>query len=199
MCANVFFASAPAPVPQRSTGVRRRTGDTPRPRSQGVLGIVASCWPRGQPTEATADFSWNAAGASSALGLSEDQTQRKPGRNNLVQEMATQCEVHPCSEAERKMVRGQGRRQSPLVLQLLPFHLAGTQQSRPQTLCSRLCSSAPALGKEARTPLRSAGCCALLLRRGEQPHKPHVPTRALGASWPQRNPCTQRHQHIHCA
>lgn len=197
MCANVFFAPhppTPPPMSLDSSSVRRRTGDTPRVCSHGVLSIVASCWPQGQPIAATADFSSNAAGASSMLRLSEDQIQRKPGKNNLVQERATQCEIHPCSEAEEN---GEGERQSPSLLQLLPFHLASTQQSQPQTLCSRMCSSAP-LGKEVCTPMQSACCCVCMLWQGEQLRKPHVPMHVLDTSWPRRNSCTQRHQHILC-
>lgn len=70
---------------------------------------MAPCWPQGQPAAATAGISWNTAGASSVLRLSEDQIQRKPERNNLVQDTATQCKIHPCSEAERKTEGGKAR------------------------------------------------------------------------------------------
>lgn len=104
MCANVVFASAPPLLCPWAPA-----GDAPRLGSQGVLSTLASGWPQGQPAVATPNFSLNAAGASSRLRLSEDPIQRKPGRNNLVQEMATQCEIHPCSEAERKMGWGEGK------------------------------------------------------------------------------------------
>lgn len=43
----------------------------------------------GQPALPTVAFLPKAAGASSVLRLSEDQIQRKPGSNKLVQEVAT--------------------------------------------------------------------------------------------------------------
>lgn len=55
----------------------------------GVLSILDSCWPQGQPAPATAVFLSKAAGASSVLRLSEDQIQRKTGSNKLVQKVAT--------------------------------------------------------------------------------------------------------------
>lgn len=86
MCSNVFFASAPG-VP----GLQQRAQahkHTPRVL-HGVLSILASCWPQGQPAPAAAVFLSKAAGASSVLRLSEDQIQRKTGSNKLVQEVAT--------------------------------------------------------------------------------------------------------------
>lgn len=47
----------PPPVSPGSVGVRRRMADTPGLCSQGLLSITASCWPRGQPCVATAEFS----------------------------------------------------------------------------------------------------------------------------------------------
>lgn len=187
MCADVFFASAPPPVSLGSIDVRRCTGDPPRLRSQGVLSIVASCWHQGQPAAATADFSSNAAGASSMLRLSEDQIQRKPGRNNLVQESETQCAIHPCSEAERRTGQGEGKA-LPCCSSFLSILLARSRASpkpsahiyvaphlwgrRPTHPCKVHAAACARCGKESNFTSRMCQCMRWMPAGHRETHAP---------------------------
>lgn len=131
---------------------------------------------------ATADFSSDTAGASAMLRLSEDQILRKPGRNNLVQETATQCEIHPCSEAQRKMgmllccsfflsILLARRRASPKPSAHVgvALHLWGRRLAHP---CTAHAAAHARCGKESNFTSRMCQCmCWTPAGRGER-HAP---------------------------
>lgn len=88
MCSNVFFASAPTlgipGLQQRAQAHNHAPRGAPwRAEHPGLL--LAS----GADCSGYCCFLVKAAGASSVLRLSEDQTQRKTGSDKLVQEVAT--------------------------------------------------------------------------------------------------------------
>lgn len=114
MCSNVFFASGPTPVslaPVVCTGTATHPGVLPLSAEHPGC-LLAS----GQPALPTVAFLPKAAGASSVLRSRGNQE-----AINLFRRWQHNCEIQPCSEAER---------QSHSVPQLIAVHLDG---------CSWLC------------------------------------------------------------
>lgn len=107
-----------------------------------------------------------------------------------------QCEIQPQSEpvicrynAYDYKKQGRGGGKALPCCSSFPYILLAGSRASPSLSCPQRCSSAP---------VRGVCCRACTLWRGEQLPMPHVPMHVSYASWPQRNSCTQRHQHTAC-
>lgn len=112
--------------------------------SHGVLSILDSCWPRGQPAQHSGSLRIRSRGNQEEI--------------NLFSRWQLNCEMHPCSQAERKTVRGKGEPFCGLLLCILLGALA--VQAAP-------------LGREASTALQS---CLCAVATQEPVHQRAAPT-----------------------
>lgn len=199
MCTNVVFASASphprvpwAPLVCADTGTHtkgRLPGTAEHPGFPLASGTAAPA--------AAADSSWDAAGGSSALRLSEDKSRGNEEEIILSKRWQLNVKFTPA-------VRQRGKGGWSGWGEAKPFCAAApcftsfwhTAEPAPSPLLMSVYLCAP--GEGGHTSTQSARCRVCALRQGEQLRKPRVPTHVLGASWPGRNSCTQRHQHIPC-